>query len=111
MLHLIACSAVQSTPEQERPLEMWPDNPQHGSPVPRALGRQKHLVESPVTPIPTSALYSGSHTHAQHLPWQLDLHSKIFQQQQPLTPQLATPSVERLLPIGTTRLGMFLNLL
>jgi hypothetical protein len=69
------------------------------------------LLESSVTPIPAPASYPGSHTHAQHLPWQLDLHSKILQQQQPLVPQLATPSVERLLPIGTTRLGMFLNFL
>jgi hypothetical protein len=107
MLHFIAYSVVQSTPERDRPLEMWPDNPQHGSPVPRPLGRQKRLVESSVTPVPTTASYSGSHTRAQHLPWQLDLHSKILHQQQPLTPQLATPSVERLLPIGTTRLGMF----
>lgn len=93
---------------------MWPDNPQHGSPVPRPLGRQKRLVESTVTPVSTTASHSGSQAHAQHLPWQLDLHSKLIQQQQqqqqPLTTQLATPSVERLLPIGTARLGMFQNL-
>jgi len=96
---------------------MWPDNPQHGSPVPRPLGRQKRLVESTVTPVSTTAVHAGSQAHAQHLPWQLDLHSKLIQQQQqqqqqqqPLTTQLATPSVERLLPIGTARLGMFHNL-
>jgi len=123
---------------------MWPDNPQHGSPVPRPLGRQKRLVESTVTPVSTTASHSGSQAHAQHLPWQLDLHSKLIQQQQqqiqeqeqeqqqqqqqqqhqqqlqqhqqqqqqqqPLTTQLVTPSVERLLPIGTARLGMFQNL-
>jgi DNA-binding TFAR19-related protein (PDSD5 family) len=80
----------------------------------------------------TTASHSGSHAHAQHIPWQLDLHPKVIQQQQqqqqqqqeqkqqlqqqqqqqqhPLTAQLATPCVERLLPIGTTRLGMFQNL-
>lgn len=106
---------------------MWPDNPQHGSPVPRPLGRQKRIVESTITPIFTTASHSGPHAHAQHLPWQLDLHSKLIQQQQqlqlqeqeqqqqhqhqqPLTTQLATPSVERLLPIGTARLGMFQNM-
>ena len=74
----IACSTNQSAVEQE----MWPDNPQHGSPVPRPLGRQKRLVESIVTPVSTTASHSGSQTHAQHLPWQLDLHSKLIQQQQ-----------------------------
>lgn len=125
-VNFIACSTNQSAMEQE----MWPDNPQHGSPVPRPLGRQKRIVESTVTPISTTASHSGSQTHAQHLPWQLDLHSKFIQQQQQqqqqqiqlqeqpqqqqqqeqqqqLTTQLATPSVERLLPIGTARLGMF----
>lgn len=88
---------------------MWPENPQHGSPVPRPLGRQKRM-ESALTSVSTTAFYPGSHAPAQHLPWQLDLHPKVLQKQ-PLIPQLATPSVERLLPIGTTRLGMFLNLL
>jgi hypothetical protein len=69
------------------------------------------LMELSVTPVPPPSSYSESHTHAQHLPWQLDLHSKILQQQRPFTPQLATPSIERLLPIGTTRLGMYLNFL
>jgi len=92
---------------------MWPENPQHGSPVPRPLGRQKRLMETTVTPTCTTVISSQSVSHApaQHLPWQLDLHSKVLQQQEPHTPQLATPSVERLLPIGTTRLGMFLSLL
>lgn len=105
---------------------MWPDNPQHGSPVPRPLGRQKRLLESTVTPVSTTASHSGSQAPAQHLPWQLDRHSKLIQQQQqhqtqlqeqqqpqqeqPLITPLPTPSVERLLPIGTARLGMFQNL-
>ncbi|XP_021924860.1 protein unc-79 homolog isoform X4 [Zootermopsis nevadensis] len=93
---------AQSTPEHDRPLEMWPENPHHGSPVPRPLGRQKRM-ESALTSVSTTAFYPGSHAPAQHLPWQLDLHPKVLQKQ-PLIPQLATPSVERLLPIGTTRL-------
>ncbi|XP_069685618.1 protein unc-79 homolog isoform X4 [Periplaneta americana] len=84
--------------------EMWPENPQHGSPVPRPLGRQKRVLEP--SPIPTStatSFHPSHHAPAQHLPWQLDLHSKVLHHQL-LTPPLATPSVERLLPIGTTRL-------
>ena len=123
MLHSVGCSINQSAPEQE----MWPDHPQHGSPVPRHLGRQKRIVESVGTPISATASHSGSLARTQHLPWQLDLHSKVIQQQQqqqqqqelkqqpqqpqpPLTTQLATPSVERLLPIGTARLGTLQNL-
>ncbi|KAJ9597429.1 hypothetical protein L9F63_011723, partial [Diploptera punctata] len=70
--------------ERDRSLEMWPENPQHGSPIPRPLGRQKRVLESPASYHPQQEYH--------HI------------QQQQLTPQLATPSIERLLPIGTTRL-------
>ncbi|XP_068085270.1 protein unc-79 homolog [Anabrus simplex] len=71
--------------------ELWPENPQHGSPIPRPLGRQKRVVEPPVTQTPSIASTPGQ----QHVPWQIDMHKGQH---------LVTPSVERLLPIGTARL-------
>ncbi|XP_063244249.1 protein unc-79 homolog [Bacillus rossius redtenbacheri] len=78
-----AASAVETHTER------WPDNHQHGSPVPRPLGRQKRVAEqSSVPPL------------SQHLPWQIDLG------QAKAAPQLVTPVMERLLPIGTAGLAL-----
>nr|CAD7255823.1 unnamed protein product [Timema shepardi] len=92
------------TQGETRNLEMWPDNHQHGSPVPRPLGRQKRMIEPSLTPATTPVTVPLSPSGgAQHFPWQIDLHAKMNQAKM-VPPQLGTPSVERLLPIGSARI-------
>ncbi|XP_046689242.1 proline-rich receptor-like protein kinase PERK8, partial [Homalodisca vitripennis] len=42
-------------PSLEKEVESWPDNSQHGSPVPRPVGRGKRLTEGGNTPTSTSS--------------------------------------------------------
>lgn len=60
--------------EKTRSLERWPDNPEHGSPIPRPLGRQKRVSEPAVSVagVAASSATGGGPS------WQIDLNKVII---------------------------------
>lgn len=82
----------------EKEVETWPDNSQHGSPVPRPVGRSKRVSDGGNTPTSTSSS-TPTPTPTSHPPWQIEGPGTHFKG------HASTPSQERLLPIGNTRPG------
>uniref|UniRef100_A0A1B6C403 Protein unc-79 homolog n=1 Tax=Clastoptera arizonana TaxID=38151 RepID=A0A1B6C403_9HEMI len=80
----------------EKEIETWPDNSQHGSPVPRPIGRNKRISDGGNTPTSTSSS-TPTPTPTSHPPWQIEGPGTHFKA------NTSTPSQERLLPIGNTR--------
>lgn len=81
----------------EKEGECWPDNSQHGSPVPRPVARGKKLADGGNTPTSTSSS-TPTPTPTTHPPWQIDGPSSHFKSHQCSTP----PCQERLLPVGSS---------
>lgn len=106
--------------EIEKDSDAWAGDQSFGSPVHKSLGRQK-CVDTPTTPTGAPSTPTTTYAPTQlpsaissmtHAPWQLDMYTKPTLQPtspQPQPLQLATPAVERLLPIGGSRPCMCIN--
>ncbi|XP_054270817.1 protein unc-79 homolog isoform X2 [Macrosteles quadrilineatus] len=79
----------------EKDTECWPDNSQHGSPVPRPMGRGKRAPEGGNTPTSTSSS-TPTPTPTSHPPWQIDGPGAHYKAHSTL------PCQERLLHTGNS---------
>ncbi|XP_052119474.1 protein unc-79 homolog isoform X4 [Frankliniella occidentalis] len=107
-------TSAQEQSDNDKDNDVWTGDQSSESPVQKSLGRQKCVDTSstptgtPSTPITTSApsQLPSAISSMTHAPWQLDMYTKPSLQStspQPQPLQLATPAVERLLPIGGSR--------